>query len=122
MKERAGGTRRARFALVAVAAALAGLLIASVAFANNLDRRTATNAAKQVAKKDCRTTSGCKDYFVRGLHRVSRHKAVGKIATLSVKNGEKFLCKRQIVIKLDHLTGEINYAVSDRKCKDVGPA
>ena len=122
MKERAGGTRPGRLALIGAVVAVLGLLVASVSFANNLDRRTATNAAKQVAKKDCRATSGCKDYFVRGLHRVSRHKAVGKIAVLSIKNGEQFLCTRQIVIKLDHFTGEINYAVSARKCKDVGPA
>ena len=68
------------------------------------------------------TPSGCKDYFVRGLHRVSRHKAVGKIAVLSEKNGVQYLCTRQIVIKLDHATGEINYAVSQRKCDEVGPA
>jgi hypothetical protein len=122
MKERAGGTRRGRLAVVATAIAVLGLLVASVAFANNLDRRTATNAAKQVAKQDCRNTTGCRDYFVRGLHRVSRHKAVGKIAVLSEKNGVQYLCTRQIVIKLDHFTGEINYAVSQRKCDEVGPA
>jgi hypothetical protein len=122
MKERAGGTRRGRVALVAAAVAILGLLVASVAFANNLDRRTATNAAKQVAKHDCQATSGCRDYFVRGLHRVSRHKAVGKIIVISVKNGEKFSCSRQIVIKLDHITGRITYAVSNRRCTDLGPA
>jgi hypothetical protein len=122
MKERVGGTRRGRLAIIATAIAVLGLLVASVSFANNLDRRTATNAAKKVAKQDCRNTSGCRDFFVRGLHRVSRHKAVGKVAVLSVKNGEQFLCTRQIVIKLDHFTGEINYAVSNRRCKDVGPA
>jgi hypothetical protein len=122
MKERVGGTRRGRLALIATAVAVLGLLVAGVAVANNLDRRTATNAAKQVAKKDCHATSGCKDYFVRGLHRVSRHKAVGKIIVISVKNGDKFACSRQIVIKLDHFTGEINYAVSNRRCKNLGPA
>jgi hypothetical protein len=122
MKERVGGTRRGRLAIVATAVAVLGLLVASVSFANNLDRRTATNAAKQVAKQDCRNTSGCRDYFVRGLHRVSRHKAVGKIHVLSVKNGELFDCTRQVVVKLDHFTGEINYAVSKRRCRDLGPA
>jgi uncharacterized membrane protein len=122
MKERAGGTRRGRMAMIAAAVAVLGLLVASVAVANNLDRRTATDAAKQVAKQDCHATSGCKDYFVRGLHRVSRHKAVGKIIVISVKNGEKFSCSRQIVIKLDHFTGEITYAVSKRRCDDLGPA
>jgi hypothetical protein len=122
MKERVGGTRRGRVAVVVTAVAVLGLLVASVSFANNLDRRTATNAAKQVAKQDCRNTSGCRDYVVRGLHRVSRHKAVGKIHVFSVKNGTLFNCKRQIVIKLDHFTGEINYAVSKRRCEAVGPA
>jgi hypothetical protein len=122
MKERAGGTRRGRMALIATAVAVLGLLVASVAGANNLDRRTATNAAKQVAKQDCHATSGCVDYFVRGLHRVSRHKAVGKIIVISHKNGEAFSCSRQIVIKLDHFTGDITYAVSKRRCKDIGPA
>jgi hypothetical protein len=122
MKERVGGTRRGRVAIIAAAVAVLGLLVASVSFANNLDRRTATNAAKQVAKDDCRNTSGCRDYFVRGLHRVSRHKAVGKVIVVSVKNGTVFACSRQIVIKLDHFTGEINYAVSKRRCRDVGPA
>ena len=122
MNERAGGTRRGRLAVIVAAVAVLGLLVASVAVANNLDRRTATNAAKQVAKHDCQATSGCVDYFVRGLHRVSRHKAVGRIIIVSNKNGEQFQCSRQIVIKLDHFTGEITYAVSKRKCHDVGPA
>jgi hypothetical protein len=122
MKERVGGTRRGRLAIVVTAVAVLGLLVASVSFANNLDRRTATNAAKQVAKDDCRNTSGCRDFFVRGLHRVSRHKAVGKIIVISAKNGTLFACSRQVVIKLDHFTGEINYAVSKRRCRDIGPA
>ena len=122
MKQRVGGTRRGRMAMIAAAVAVLGLLVASVAIANNLDRRTATNSAKQVAKQDCRATSGCKDYFVRGLHRVSKHKAVGKIHVISIKNGEKFDCTRQVVIKLDHITGEITYAVSKRRCDDLGPA
>ena len=120
MKERAGGTRRGRMAMIAAAVAVLGLLVASVAVANNLDRRTATNAAKQVAKQDCHATSGCTDYFVRGLHRVSRHKAVGKIIVVSTKNGATFECSRQIVIKLDHFTGDITYAVSKRRCHAVG--
>jgi hypothetical protein len=122
MKERVGGTRRGKLAIVATAVAVLGLLVASVSFANNLDNRTMVNAAKQVAKQDCRNTSGCRDYFVRGMHRVSRHKGVGKIGVLSEKNGVQFLCVRQIVIKLDHFTGEINYAVSQRRCDEVGPA
>ncbi len=115
MKERVGGTR-GRIALLVTAVALFGLVFAAVSVANNLDRRTATNVAKKIAKDECRDTSGCKDWAVRGLHRVSRHKAVGKIAILSRKNGQDFLCKRQLVIKLDHVTGEINYGVSKRRC------
>ncbi len=120
-QERAGGTRR-RIAVVVAAIALFAVVFASVAVANNLDRRTATDVAKQVAKKDCRQTSGCTDWAVRGLHRVSRHKWIGKIAVWSVKNHEEFLCVRQLVIKLDHFSGVINYGVSPRKCTHLGPA
>jgi hypothetical protein len=105
--------------LIAAIAAVLCLGIAAMAFANNLDRRTATNAAKQVAKQECQQTTGCRDFFVRRLHRVSRHKAVGKIAVSGVRNGVGFVCVRQIVIKLDHLTGEINYATSTRRCQTV---
>ena len=122
MQKRAGGTRGGRVGFVAAIVAVLCLGVAAMAFANNLDRRTATNYAKQIAKQDCQNTSGCKDYYVRGLHRVSRHKAVGKEFVLSVKNGEKFLCSRKLVIKLDHFTGDLNYAVSARRCKDLGPA
>lgn len=120
MKERVGGAR-GRIVLLVTAIALLGLVFASVSVANNLDARTATNVAKQVAKKDCRQTSGCKDWFVRGLHRVSRHKAVGKIFVISVKDGTKFSCTRQLVIKLDHISGQINYGVSPRRCDEIGP-
>jgi hypothetical protein len=122
LKKRAGGTRRGRFVTVFAAVAILGLAVASVAFANNLDHRTAVNAARQVAKQDCRATSGCQDYFVRGMHKVSQHKAAGKIVVVSVKNGEKFGCVRQIVIKLDPVTGRLTYSVSKRRCHDLGPA
>jgi hypothetical protein len=112
---------KGRFALVVAIVAVVGTAFAAVAFANNLDRQTANSSAKHVAKKDCQNTSGCEDWFVRGLHKVSRHKAVGKIHVVSHKNGERFDCTRQIVIKLDHLTGEINYGISARRCKDLGP-
>jgi hypothetical protein len=111
-----------RAALVVSIVAVLGMVFAALAVANNLDRQTATDAARQVAKKDCQNTSGCKDFFVRDLHRVSRHKAIGKIHVISVKNGEKFDCVRQAVVKLDHLTGDITYAVSARKCDSLGPA
>jgi hypothetical protein len=114
--------RVGKLALLVTIVAVLGTAFAAVAVANNLDRQTATDAARQVAKRDCQNTSGCKDFFVRGLHRVSRHKAVGKIHVISVKNDVKFDCTRQVVIKLDHITGEINFATSARRCKDLGPA
>ena len=117
MQKRAGATR-----FVAAIVAVLCLAFGATALANNLDAQTAFDAARQVAKQDCRETSGCKDFFVRGLNKVSRHKAVGKIHVISVKNGEKFDCTRQIVVKLDHFTGEINYATSARRCEDLGPA
>ena len=71
MSKRTGGTRGRRLGLVAAIAAIACLGVASIAVANNLDRRTATNSAKSIARHECQSTTGCKDYFVRGLHRVS---------------------------------------------------
>ena len=87
----AGGTRRFHFGLVAAIAAVAVSRGRGVAVANNLDRRTATNAAKYVAKKECQQTSGCRDFFVRGLHRVSEHKAVGKIVVVGARQGRLLL-------------------------------
>ncbi len=116
MTKRAGGTRGFRVWLVAAVAAVLCLGVAGLAMANNLDRRTATNAAKFVAKKECQQTSGCTDYFVRGLHRVSRHKAIGKIVVAGARQGVGFACSRQVVIKLDHFTGDITYATSRRRC------
>ena len=111
-----------KFALIVTIAAVLGTAFAAIALANNLDRQTATESAREVAKRDCHQTSGCKDFFVRGLHRVSKHKAIGKIHVISTKNGEKFDCVRQVVIKLDHITGKITYATSARRCRDLGPA
>lgn len=117
MIKRVGGARRV--GLVAAIAAIACLGFASIASANNLDRRTATNFAKQIAKRDCHNTTGCRDSFVRKLHRVSRHKAVGKIAVVGARQGTGFVCVRQIVIKLDHFTGDLDYGVSRRRCQTV---
>ena len=117
MFKRAGGIGRGRLGLIAAIVAVLSIGIASMAFANNLDRRTATNAAKQIARQECHQTQGCRDFFVRGLHRVSRHKAVGKIAVVGARQGVGFVCVRQIVIKLDHYTGRINYGVSRRRCE-----
>jgi hypothetical protein len=122
MRNRAGRSRGFKVGLIAAIAAVACLAFAAVALANNLDRRTATNVAKQVAKKECQQTSGCQDFFVRRLHRVSSHKALGKIAVVANKHGEQFVCVRQIVIKLDAFTGQITYGTSARRCTDTGPA
>ena len=108
MTKRAGGTRGFRVWLVAAVAAVLCLGVAGMAMA--------TNAAKFVAKKECQQTSGCTDYFVRGLHRVSRHKAIGKIVVAGARQGVGFACSRQVVIKLDHFTGDITYATSRRRC------
>ena len=56
MTKRAGGTRGFRVWLVAAIAAVLCLGVAGLAMANNLDRRTAHNAAKFVAKKECQQT------------------------------------------------------------------
>ena len=117
MIKRAGGTRGWRVGMMAAVAAVLCLGVAGLAIANNLDRRTATNVAKQAAKKECQQTTGCTDYFVRRLHRVSRHKALGKIAVVGARSGVGFVCVRQIVIKLDHFTGDITYGTSRRRCQ-----
>jgi hypothetical protein len=122
MTEREGGTRRGRLVLVGAAVAVLGLLLASVAFANNLDRRTAQNVAKYAAKKDCQRTSGCYAYGASNVRLITHHKANGKIFVNSVKNGERFQCRKQITITLNHDTGDIRYFLSRRKCTDLGPA
>ena len=88
--------------------------------ANNLDRRTATNAAKEVAKQECQRTSRLPGLVRPRLHRVSRHKAIGKIDVVGARQGVRFVCVRQIVIKLDHFTGDIKYGTSlaARACRD----
>ena len=86
MKERSKGVLGKLAMLVAVVAVI-GAAFAAVAVANNLDRQTAQNAARKVAKRDCRQTSGCEGYRVFNLHKVSRHKAVGKIGVQRTKNG-----------------------------------
>ena len=93
---------------------------AAVALANNLDRRTATSVAKEVAQQECQRTAGCRDYYVRRLQRVSRHKSIGKIVTVIRKRS---VCVRQIVIKLDHDSGQITFGTSDRRCtpSEAGP-
>jgi hypothetical protein len=117
-----GGSAKLRIALLAATAMAIAVGLVAVAGANNLDRLTATQVAKDIARADCRHTSNCKSWAVRRLHRVSRHKAIGKIVVISTKNGVKFACKRQIVIKLDHFTGRIHDAQSRRRCINLGPA
>ena len=117
LQKRAGGILGGRLWLIAAIAAVMCLGVVSMAAANNLDRRTATSAAKFAAKKECQQTQGCTDWFVRRLHRVSRHKAVGKIVAVGARQGTQFACVRQIVVKLDHFTGDVNYATSARRCQ-----
>ncbi len=121
MQFRAGGTR-GRVGLVAAIAAVLCLAFAALAVANNLDVRTAQNAAKFAAKKECQSTSGCTGYGASNIHRVSHHKAAGKIFVNSTKNGERFQCRQQVVITLDHFSGDIRYFLSHRRCVDLGPA
>lgn len=122
MKERARRTRGGRVGLIALATAVLCLVVAGVAVANNLDVRTAQNAAKQVAKQECQRTTNCTGYGASNIRRVTRHKAVGKIFVNSTKNGIKYQCRQQIVLHLDHFTGDITYGLSDRKCTNLGPA
>jgi hypothetical protein len=117
-----GGSAKFRIALLAVTAMAIAVGVVAVAGANNLDRLTATQYAKDIARKDCRHTSNCKRWGVKDLHRVSRHKAWGRIYVVSTKNGVKYECRRQLVIKLDHFNGDLDYAVSARKCVALGPA
>jgi hypothetical protein len=106
-----------RVRLIAAIAAVVCLGLAATAVANNLDRNTATKAAKQVAKQKCRDIRGCDDWFVRRVHSVSRHKAIGKIYAVGARQGVGFECVRQIVIKLEHDTGDILYGTSRRRCE-----
>jgi hypothetical protein len=55
------------------------------------------------------------------MHRLARHKWLGKLHVISHKNDRRFDCVRQVVIKLDHITGDLTYATSRRNCKDIGP-
>ena len=120
MQHKGMGTK-SRLGLFVAIFALAGMAFAALAIANNLDRKTMTNVAKDIAKKECHKTSGCEDYFVRDLHRVSRHKAYGEIHVISHKNRERFDCVSKIGMKLDHETGKIYTAKGRRKCTDLGP-
>ena len=122
MKEREGRTRRGKLAIVATAITVLGLLVVSVASANNLDRRTAQNAARFAAKQECKQTSGCTGYGASNVRLVTHHLAVGKIFVNSVKNGSRFQCRQRVAIRLDHQTGRIRYFLDRRKCTNLGPA
>jgi hypothetical protein len=114
-----GNSSNGVLGLIAATAAVLCLGLAAGAMANNLDRRTATDYAKLIAKRECRDTRGCTDAFVRRLHPVSRHKALGKIAAVGARDGVGFICVRQVVIKLDHDTGDLRNAVSRRRCEAI---
>jgi hypothetical protein len=122
MIKRAGGTRGVRVGLVAALAAVLCLGAAGTASANNLDRRTAQNAAKFAAKKECQRTTGCTAYGASNVRLLTHHKANGKIFVNSTKNGTRYQCRQQVVIKLDHFTGRIRYVTSRRRCTALGPA
>ena len=110
-----------RLALVVSIVAVLGTAFAAVALANNLDRNTAQAALKTVAKKDCHATSGCESYKAEPVHLITVHKAAGHIHVISHKNGERFDCRRAVVLRLNHYTGDITYTVGRRKCTDLGP-
>ncbi len=122
MIQRAGGNRGFRVWLVAAIAGVLCLGLASVAFGNNLDRNTAQDVARFAAKRECRDTSGCTGYGASNVKLLTHHRADGKIFVNSTKNGARFQCRQQIVIKLEHATGSIRYSLSRRKCTNLGPA
>ncbi len=122
MVQRAGGSRGFRVWLVTAIAGALCLGLASVAFGNNLDRNTAQDVARFAAKRECRDTSGCTGYGASNVRLQTYHRANGKIFVNSTKNGERFQCRQQITIKLNHDTGDIRYFLSRRKCQDLGPA
>ena len=110
-----------RLSLVVVVATLYGVLVAIPAAAHNLDRNTAQAAARQVAKKDCLNTAGCESYSAEPVRLLTFHKATGKIHVISHKNGVRFDCRKQVVLKLDRDSNRISYALSSRKCENLGP-
>jgi hypothetical protein len=121
MFERSGKMRR-RPVLIVAATAVFTLLFAGIAVANNLDRRTAQNAAKFAAKKECQSTSGCTGYGANNVRLLTHHKANGKVFVNSVKNGTQYQCRQQVVITLDHNSGAVRYFLSRRRCVSLGPA
>jgi hypothetical protein len=122
MIHRAGGSRGVRVGLVAAIAGVLCLGLASVALANNLDRNTAQDVARTAAKRECRDTSGCTGYGASNVRLQTYHRVNGKIFVNSVKNGIRYQCRQQIVIKLDPASFDIRYFLSRRKCTDLGPA
>ena len=121
MRQYGGATGRRISAIVAVITVF-GSVFASLAFANNLDRNTAQNAAREIAKKECRQTSGCTGWAANNVKLITFHRAQTKIFVNSVKNGIEYQCRQQTVIRLDHSTGRITYGLSQRKCTNLGPA
>lgn len=109
----------ARAVLVATATTA---LAAGTASANNLDRNTAQRALKQVAKRDCVQTTGCRGYKAEPVKLVTFHRANGKIRVFSEKNGSLFDCRRSVTLRLDHLSGKLTFSMGSRKCTNLGPA
>lgn len=113
--------RAGRLTLLLLVATVLGALLAASAVANNLDRNTAQRALKQVAKRDCRATSGCESYKAEPVRLITYHRASGKIHVISHKNGIRWDCRRGVVLKLNHYTGRITYRVGARRCVNLGP-
>jgi hypothetical protein len=121
MRKHSGRSRGFKVVFAAVVA-VGCLAFAAVALANNLDRRTAQNVAKEAAKRECQATSNCTGYGASNVRLVNHHLAVGKIYVNSTKNGERFQCRQQVAVHLDPVSGELRYGLAHRKCKDLGPA
>ncbi len=105
-----------RTALLTMIVGLLGALLATTAAANNLDRNTAQNVAKLAAKRECQSTSGCTGFAANNVKLITFHKATSKIFVNSTKNGVAYQCRQQIVITLNHDTGDLRYFLSRRKC------
>ncbi len=121
MIKRAGGTRGRRIGLVVAIAVAASLTIPAVAPANNLDRNTAQDAARFAAKKQCQRTQGCPtgQYAASNVRLITYHKAQAKIFYNVVRGPNRYQCRQQVVIRLNHETGAIRFDFSRRRCPQI---
>ena len=104
MSKRMGKYRGRKLGLVAAIAAIACLGVASVAVANNLDRRTATNYAKSIARDECQQDDRAagSTSFVACTGSAGTRRSARSRSPASVR-GSSFVCTRQLVIKLESL-------------------